>query len=416
MKSEWRQAVVLVLALKLASLLFLFAASRLAPRADWGGADVWFTRPTASFIDRLCAFDGAWFVRIGALGYRRLADGDYDLATAEKNIRVIDRLGYDQARWPREPGSDRFDRGYGYRHWPLYPWLIRLGYAVGLDAVWAAVLIANLCAVAYGLLFYRLARLDLDQRGALIAVALSQLHPGAFALSAAYSEPLFLALAAGSFLAARRDRWWLAGALGGLAALTRIFGVVLAAPLAYLWLRKRHGEGGGFFAPLAPGSIMEGIRSWPGLWFIGLVAAGGLGVLLAFHFAAGDAMVWTRVHEGNVHGSVNWPWLMMIETYKKGPHVWLKELPLHFLLLGVVMISWRRVPGEYWLWMALFFLFHVSNGNHSYLRYQAECLPLFFAGGAMLAGRPWTAAAVTVVSAALFGVFAVMYMGGYWVA
>ena len=92
---EWRAVIGLLLALKLASLLVLYAGWKLMPRADYG-ADLWLTRADTSFVDNLANFDGAWFVRVGAIGYQRLASGDYDLEEETRRLRVMDRLGYDR--------------------------------------------------------------------------------------------------------------------------------------------------------------------------------------------------------------------------------------------------------------------------------------------------------------------------------
>ncbi len=62
------------------------------------------------------------------------------------------------------------------------------------------------------------------------------IFPTAFFFFAAYNESLFLLLVAGAFLAMRRQRWWLAGLLGCLAALTRSAGLLLVVPYLYeLW-------------------------------------------------------------------------------------------------------------------------------------------------------------------------------------
>ncbi len=58
------------------------------------------------------------------------------------------------------------------------------------------------------------------------------IFPTAYFLHIGYTEALFMALVLGSFLAARTERWWLAGLLGGLAALTRVNGLVLIPALA----------------------------------------------------------------------------------------------------------------------------------------------------------------------------------------
>src|SRR5438552_5766746 len=66
------------------------------------------------------------------------------------------------------------------------------------------------------------------------------LYPIAFVFTAAYSDALFLALAAGSFLAATQRRPLLAGVLGGLACATRLVGLaLLPALLVLLWPRRR---------------------------------------------------------------------------------------------------------------------------------------------------------------------------------
>ena len=47
------------------------------------------------------------------------------------------------------------------------------------------------------------------------------IFPTAYFLHVGYSEALFLALALGSILAARGERWWLAGVLGAFCWMTR---------------------------------------------------------------------------------------------------------------------------------------------------------------------------------------------------
>jgi hypothetical protein len=420
-------AIALVVALKIASLLVLYAGWKLYPRADYRDAqgqrvDLWMTRPNTAFIDNLANFDGAWFVRIAALGYRRLADQNYDLAAETRQLRVMDQLGFEQGRWPPEPGTDRFDRGYGYRHFPLWPWLIRAGTRLGADAVHAEIVLANLLAMIYGVLLFILARRNLPVGAAALAVALSQLHPGGYTFSGGYNEPLFLALATGSMTAARAGRWRIAGPLAMIAAMTRIFGIVLIAPLAYEWLEQRTEERTGLsglgntLAPAGLGRGLAGLRSSPGVGWLLLVPAGLIAVAITFALASGDALIWTRVHEANRYGHLNWPWLMMMETWRKGWVIAAKELPLHALLLGVLILSWGRVRGPYWVWMLLFFIHHTTNGNHSYLRYQVECMPLFIAIATLTYPRRWLWPIVLLVSAGLFVFFGVRFINGYWVA
>jgi hypothetical protein len=144
---------------------------------------------------------------------------------------------------------------YGYRpdlgaftasrtaFFPLYPLGLRAVSDLGVPATAAGVLL-SLCALALGLYgLHRLstleaARLRLADGGAIarLAVLSCALGPMAFFFSAVYSESLYLALSVGVFLCARRGRWALAAACAALAAATRSTGIVLALPLALLYL------------------------------------------------------------------------------------------------------------------------------------------------------------------------------------
>jgi hypothetical protein len=65
------------------------------------------------------------------------------------------------------------------------------------------------------------------------------IFPTAFYFFAAYNESLFLFFSAGAFLAMRRQRWWVAGLLGLLAACTRSVGAFLVIPyLCEVWLSR----------------------------------------------------------------------------------------------------------------------------------------------------------------------------------
>ena len=126
---------------------------------------------------------------------------------------------------------------------PLYPLMVRAVAAparlLGADhgALVAAGIAVSLVAFAVGLwVVHRLCELDLGRPAAGLAVVLVAFFPTAWVFSAVYTESLFLALSAGAIYAGRLGRWRWAGALGALAAATRSTGVLLAVPLALLYL------------------------------------------------------------------------------------------------------------------------------------------------------------------------------------
>lgn len=155
-------------------------------------------------------------------------------------------------------------QGYGFHEavtafFPLYPLLLR-GASWLLDGQieLAGVLISNAAFLVALFLLYQLIAIDFPRPIARRTLIYLTLFPTAYYFSAVYSESLFLLLAVGCLLAARRDRWWVAGALGFLAALTRSHGVLLALPLAIMFLKQqgwhplrwRRAPIGIFFVPL----------------------------------------------------------------------------------------------------------------------------------------------------------------------
>jgi hypothetical protein len=142
------------------------------------------------------------------------------------NLLVAPAARWDAA-WFLSIAHDGYADATRAAFFPLYPLLI--GGLVG------GILVSALCALLGLAALHRLATIELGERPATAAVWLLACSPMAFFLTAVYSESLFLAVSVGAVLAARTDRWALAGVLGALGAATRSAGVVLVVPLALLW-------------------------------------------------------------------------------------------------------------------------------------------------------------------------------------
>jgi Gpi18-like mannosyltransferase len=87
--------------------------------------------------------------------------------------------------------------------------------------------------------FYKLVRLDYEQRTAARVVLYLCVFPTTLFLSAVYSESLFLALVVSAFYYARTTRWLAAGVLAAAAALCRAPGVLLIIPLAFEYFSQK---------------------------------------------------------------------------------------------------------------------------------------------------------------------------------
>src|SRR3989344_3302162 len=181
---------------------------------------------------------------------------------------------------------------YAIAFFPLYPLAIRLLAPLVGDAFWAALLLSNVASVAGLLLFYRLARLEFSASVAWWALLALLLWPTAYFFNAPYTEGLFLLLSVGAFVAARRSSWLLAGVLGGLAALTRVTGVLLLPALAVEFYLQQRERGERRYA-----------LAWP-LALIGL----GFGIYLLINYQVfGDPFAFLDAQREKWYRSFAWP-------------------------------------------------------------------------------------------------------------
>ena len=130
---------------------------------------------------------------------------------------------------------------YDVAFFPLFPLLIT-AFAHILGS-WSYLLVGTTIsnAALLGALFviYQLAVEAGGEQVAQRTLLYLCIFPTAFYFFAPYNESLFLLLTASTFLAMRQQRWWLAGLLGLLAALTRSAGILLVVPyMVELWTTR----------------------------------------------------------------------------------------------------------------------------------------------------------------------------------
>src|SRR5260370_1000142 len=133
---------------------------------------------------------------------------------------------------------------YGYQtkydtaFFPLFPWLIKsIAFLFGNHGyIIIGMILSNLALLGTLFVLYQIAADtlgDLVGRRTLLYLCI---FPTAFFFFAAYNETLFLLFTASSFLAMRRQKWWLPGILGLFAplgpSLKFIYYLTLLLPLA----------------------------------------------------------------------------------------------------------------------------------------------------------------------------------------
>lgn len=286
---------------------------------------------------------------------------------------------------------------------PLYPWLVRVTEFFTRDYLVAAFVVSGIASVATALLLQRLARCDESEAVARNAVWFLFIFPTSFFLHIGYTESLFLALTLGCFLAARKERWALAGLLGAAACLTRVNGLILLPALA----------------------TEVGLQYWqtrrinPRWLWLGLVPFGFLGYLWLNHEVTGDYFAFTKIMQEHWYKKFAPPWGGIRD-------VWLRTLGLNINeglneFIAVVLISvcaiwsWLRLRPSYSVWITLNWLLINSTAYVlSVPRYTLTLFPVFLLFAKATTGRRFWFAMLTIWSLLYLALYSGRFAQGLW--
>lgn len=281
----------------------------------------------------------------------------------------------------------------------------------------AGVLVANGVSLLAFWLLYQLAHEELaDGEMATRAVLYAALFPFAFHYSVPYTEGLFLATAAGTFLAARRRQWVRAGIWAGLGAASRSSGILLAPVLllevVLAWRR------GGLSREEQPRALL-------GLL---LAPSGLLLFMVQLWNRVGDPFAFVEAQEAWGREST-WPWTTLLRGIDYALHpemtdradVYMRGV-IHLLItlvfLAILVVFARRWRPSYTLFGAGLFLIILSSPidgqwtMHHMGRFLLPFFPAFFVL-ATWGRRPWVDRTILATFLPLFGLLTLLYVNWY---
>ncbi|HLK85434.1 MAG TPA: mannosyltransferase family protein [Candidatus Binataceae bacterium] len=298
------------------------------------------------------------------------------------------------------------DQRLALAFFPLYPWTIRLVAVAVRDPVLSAFLISTVASVAAGVMMARLVALDASRRLAWRAAWLLFIFPTSYFLHTDYSESLFLALVLASFIAARRERWLAAGAIGALAALTRPNGILLLPALGadalWTWWKTRR---------------FNWRWSWTALVLCGLAA-----YLAVNYRTTGDAFAFLGVQREHWSHSLVPPWSSIRVNYQIGQDpdatraAMIGTQVLLYLAIGLAgtVVAIFSLRPSYAAWMGLNWIFFVTQSwDISAPRYTLMLFPLFILIARLARRRIWDVI-VTSWSLLWLGLFVAEFVRGHW--
>lgn len=267
---------------------------------------------------------------------------------------------------------------------PLYPWLMRLVSALTGNTMAAGLLISFLCYAGGCVYLYKLTAWELGRRAARRAVLFLSVFPHAFFFGGIMTESLFLLTTAAGLWYIRRHRWRLAGAIGILAAMTRMHGILLVGAAAAELVENR----GGF-------DWKEIGRRLPALL---LPVLGTLVYLLLNWRVAGDPFAFTVMQE---HWSQGFCWIsdtlwyvlqnaLSYPTEAVRYQLWIPTILLFPVFFALAVYARKRFRSMYTLYG---FVYLVLSYSLSWLlsagRYLSCALPFFLFAAALTERRRW---------------------------
>lgn len=286
---------------------------------------------------------------------------------------------------------------------PGFPLFLALVHLFVRNWLASALLLSLLAGCAAAVLLNRIAG---STRAALFLFT----APAAIFLTVGYSEPLFLAFAAGAWYAAQREEWSLASLLAALAGLTRIDGLALIPALV-------------LFALIRPGTT-DRLRAASSA---AAATAGPFLYVLYLRRATGSWSAWQRASRAGWNLRLDWPWIALRDSWRNAYEdhwssqyyawSWSFELELvcsiAAVILVIVLIARREWPEACYCALVLASIVCV-NYQMGADRGLLVCFPLYLLLARAADRRPWIGNAYVWVSAPIALLLTGLYTTGNW--
>ena len=304
---------------------------------------------------------------------------------------------------------------------PLFPMLIKsIAFLCGNQGYIAiGMILSNAALLGTLFVLYQIAADALGDEVGRRTMLYLCIFPTAFFFFAAYNESLFLLLTTGAFLAMRRQKWWLAGLLGLLAALTRSAGLFLVIPyIIELWISR--------------GSInATRLNRLLKLLPVVLIPLGTAMYCTYCWITFGNAFAFAAVQvDWSRH--LSWPWLGIWQTL--GDLFWAQPFgsfnEAHALLdssatfgfIILAIVGWRRLRLSYNIWLVLllaYMLISPATAQHDALqsnqRFVLEMFPAFLTLASLGLTHPRLHQGLLIAFPFLQAILAALFILNRWI-
>ncbi len=294
---------------------------------------------------------------------------------------------------------------------PLYPILVRIFNYIFNNYLTSGLFVSNVCWVFAAYVFYELALLDTDRRGAMRALKYFCILPASFLFSSPLSDSLFLLLSLLCVYSVRKNLYPLAGVVGFFAAFTRMPGILLFAPACFELVGKIVHERPARFRDVRWKWKMTG-----NALSLLLIPAGLLLYLYVNYRVTGNATMFLTYQSEHWHQQLGWFFASnativenLTTTFADNTQMlwglWIPNIVYLFAALGIVTAAQNKLRASN---VAYFILYYAVCMGATWLlsapRYLTAAFPLALALGA-ITEKKWAdrlATGVCVVSFLLY--------------
>ena len=324
------------------------------------------------------------------------------------NVLLYSRANFDGIHYVEmaRRGYDNLQQAF----FPFYSNLIRFLTPYFKNSTFAGITISTLSFTLGLIILYKLVRLDYPDEIANLTIILLLVFPVSFFFSFVYTEGLFFLLIVGSFYAARRNNWLLAGILGGLASYTRFVGILLLPALLFEFWGKN--------------------KAIKNLIPLLLIPVGLLVYMQFLQKTTGDPIAFIHVQKYFLQGrsdkivllyQVFWRYLKMIYTVDRSNPLFSTVILEFFTGVTFTILSiysfFKTRPSYVFFAIASFIIPTLTGTFTSLPRYVLVSFPSFIvlAIGLSKLNRP-SKITIFSISAIFQAVFLAMFVRGYWVS
>lgn len=305
---------------------------------------------------------------------------------------------------------------YSQAFFPLYPVLIKI-LNIGDSYLVSGLLLSNLLFLLGLYVFYKLLKIDFDNKVSFQSIILLLTFPTAFYFGSLYSESLFLLLSASSLLLMRKNRMLEAGLFGALASSTRIVGLLLIPVfLVEIYMKLKSKE-----LALISKQFFKAILSTL------IIPLGTLIYMWYLKLGFGDPLLFLNSQPAFGAERSSQPFILLPQVFFRYLKM-LTNVPINswqffngfleliFTVFALVLLilSFRKIRFSYWLFALGCILIPTLTGTLSSMPRYTLMIFLLFPTLVILSGKYFKLLAFILVI--LQVILVSLFTRGYWVA